>query len=123
MVKFRMYGRIIQLLRWSVEYTEIIPTDDSKTEEYSRTEYFIGEDEADKCAKRTGGVKTAIEVAPEDEWLDGLEVEDVPDTYARATEIIQMGEAAYNAAANAPTVEEYLIDLDYRQSKIELGLN
>ena len=120
MVKFRMCGRVIEILRWRVDYTEEFLTVGENGE--TQTEYFTNDTEAEAFAARTGGTKTKLEIFQDDEWLDGLEVEDVPDTYARALEFAKMGEQAYKAMINAPTIEEYAIDLDYRLSKIELGL-
>lgn len=126
MIKFRTHGRIVELLRWKVEYTKTIIVSDEngniKELEDKRTEYFPCEADADNCISRTGGTKSAIDVEPKYEWLDGLKVEDVPNTYKRAVEIAEMGEEAYKATLNAPTTDEYLVDLDYRLSMIELGL-
>ena len=79
--KFRMYGRIVQLYRWQVDY-------DLDGEPI--TEKYPTEDEADAAVARTGGTKAAIDVTG-DEWIDGIEVIDVPDAYAEATKIYEAG--------------------------------
>lgn len=56
------------------------------------------------------------------EWLDGIEI---PSNYTCAQtfidELVAMGEEEYNLSLTT-TTEDYLFDLDYRLSLIELGL-
>ena len=121
MNKFRMYGRIVQLNRWRVNYEQ---------GGEPVTECYPTEAEADAAAQRTGGTKTAIDVTG-DEWIDGMEVDDVPQPMTEALRIYNEGQAALirqqrNAAlaetdwtqlADAPfSMEEQAVIRDYRQS-------
>ena len=84
MNKFRMYGRTVQLHRWRVDYEQAgKPV----------AEGYPTEAEADAAAQRTGGTKTAIDVTG-DEWIDGLEVADVPQPMTEALRIYTAGQAA-----------------------------
>ena len=125
MNKFRMYGRTVQLHRWRVDYEQAgKPV----------TEGYPTEEEADAAAQRTGGTKAAIDVTG-DEWIDGLEVADVPQPMTEALRIYTAGQAALirqqrNAAlaetdwtqlADAPfTAEEQATIRNYRQSLRDL---
>lgn len=52
------------------------------------------------------------------EWMDGIFVD---DSFSEALRIYEMGEQAYLESLRT-TPENYALDLDYRLSKIELGL-
>lgn len=125
MNKFRMYGRTVQLYRWRVDYEQAgkLVTEGCPTEE-----------EADAAAQRTGGTKIAIDVTG-DEWIDGLEVDDVPQPMTEALRIYTAGQAALirqqrNAAlaetdwtqlSDAPfSGEEQAVIRAYRQSLRDL---
>lgn len=82
---FRMYGNRVEVLRYQVDYTE-------NAEQF--TVYAATEEEADEIAQRYNGVKSALALA-DDEWMDGLEVADVPDTYAEAIRIYSLGKESY----------------------------
>lgn len=116
---FRMYGRIIQLYRYKAAYTEKRPVTSEgengepvfSEEEIPVTGYFVTREEAEK----TGGTVTELDTSGYD-WLDGLEVPDVPDTFAAAQEIADMGQAAYNAKLAreaAQSSEQLRADVDY----------
>lgn len=125
MNKFRMYGRTVQLHRWRVDYEQAgKPV----------AEGYPTEEEADAAVQRTGGAKAAIDVTG-DEWIDGLEVADVPQPMTEALRIYTEGQAALirqqrNAAlaetdwtqlADAPfTTEEQAAIRAYRQSLRDL---
>ncbi len=104
---FRLYGREIQIYRFSVTYEEEMPWLDEDGAEESRTqiEYCNTESEAAAVAEAHNGEVTALDSSAY-EWLDGIEVADVPDTYAEAVKIYEMGQAAYEAERNKPTPEE-----------------
>ena len=111
-MNIRMYGRTVQVLRYAVtggEHTDRVPT----------------RAEADEIAQRIGGTITELDTT-DVEWMDGLEVPDMPDTYAEAVKIYEMGEAAYKAKLAEPATGDMLLDLaadhEYRLSLIELGL-
>lgn len=98
---FRMYGRIVEVHHFRVDYTE---------GEEQRTDYTPTEEEADTIAQRTGGTVTALE-PDSDAWMDGIEVDDVPDTYGEAMRVYEMGEAAWK---NRKTPAEQLrADVDF----------
>lgn len=103
---FRMYGRTVEVLHYKIDYTE---------DEEQRTDYAATEDEANEIAKNTGGVVSALS-ASDDEWMDGMEVDDVPDTYGEAMRIYGLGESAYTAemqAAESSTSAQLRADIDY----------
>lgn len=130
MYPFRMYGRIIEINRYSVTYQEqppvIPPPEGEQTPEQSpieHIEHVPTQEEANAIAERTGGTVTALDIS-EYEWLDGIEVDDVPDTFAEAIKIYEMGQAAYQELLNTPTPEEdnmaMMIDHEYRLTILEV---
>lgn len=82
---FRMCGNRVEVLRYKVDYTE-------NKEQY--TVCAVTEEEADEIAQRYNGVKSAL-ASSDNEWMDGFEVADVPDTYAEAMRIYSLGEQAF----------------------------
>lgn len=103
---FRMYGNQVEVLRYQVDYTE---------NEEQFTAYAATEKEAGEIAKHYNGVKTAL--APsDDEWMDGLEVADVPDTYAEAMRIYSLGEQEYKQQvedSKKRNAEQLRADIDF----------
>lgn len=95
---FRMYGRIVEAYRFKATST---------TGEVS---YYTNQKEAASF----GGI-----VDPFDNtfmWMDGIEVEDVPDTFSEAVKIYEMGQDAYQrkkAFDTAKDTEKLRADLDY----------
>lgn len=108
---FRMYGRIVQVLRYQVDYTR---------DEREETVYAATEQEAQDAAQMLGGTVTALP-PDNDEWMDGLEVADVPDTYGEAVCIREMGQAAYEAAKNKPDAETRLAALESAMLSMMMG--
>lgn len=98
---YRMYGRIVELCRWQVTYTEF---------DREMVAYCPTEEEADTIVARTGGVKTALDTEGYD-WIDGIETDDVPDTMAAAREIIRQGRSAYLNRLHIPTAEASAVAL------------
>ena len=130
MYPFRMYGRIIEINRYSVTYQEQFPTfsqpDGEETpqqESIEHIEYVPTQEEANAVAERTGGTVTTLDTTTY-EWLDGIEVADVPDTFAEAVKIYEMGQAAYQELLNTPTPEEdtmaMMVDHEYRLTVLEV---
>lgn len=76
---FRMYGRKVEILKYQISYTK---------DEEERTDYAASEEEAQEIADRVGGTVSALQ-SEDDAWMDGIEVDDVPDTYAAAMQIYQ----------------------------------
>lgn len=116
---FRMYGRIIEIYRYKLDYTEAVPGLDENGEPIEtneeRTEYFIDAASAEEVHKGKGGTITKLNTA-DYEWLDGLEVADVDDTYAEAVKIYEMGKEAYErklAFEQSKKSEQLRADLDY----------
>lgn len=103
---FRMYGNRVEILRYQVDYTE---------NEEQRTAYTATEEEADEIAQRYNGVKSAL-ASSDDEWMDGFEVADVPDTYAEAMRIYSLGEQAYKQQvedSKKRNTEQLRADIDF----------
>ena len=80
-------------------------------------------EEADAIAERTGGTVSLLETSEYD-WMDGIEVDDVPDTFSEAVKICEMGQAAYEEFLNTPTPEEdnmaMMVDHEYRLTILEV---
>ena len=130
MCPFCMYGRIIEINRYCVTYQEQLPAltqpDGEDTPEQGPiecTEYVPTQEEANAIAERTGGTVTALDTTAY-EWLDGIEVTDVPDTFSEAVKIYEMGQAAYQELLNTPTPEEdtmaMMVDHEYRLTILEV---
>lgn len=112
-MKFRMQGNVIELAKWTVTYemdeseqTEIACSDEEKSAIVSRLE----------ALDITPSV-TAVE-QPEYDWLNGMEVADLDEAWRLA----ELGQEAYLVEVNAPSETDYLVELDYRLSKMELGV-
>ena len=118
---FQMYGRTVQIYHFQAVYTEYQLDNDGELVEVEITAQFPTEKEA----KRTGGSVTTLDTTAY-EWLDGIEVDDVPDTYAEAVKLYEMGQAAYETMLNTPSAEDDLlamtVDHEYRLTLLELGL-
>lgn len=97
MYPFSMYGRVIEIYRFSVTYQEKYPWAPD-TEPIERTEYCHTKEQAEALVKQYNGVLTALDFS-EYEWLDGIEVADVPDTYAEAVKIYETGHTVWLAQA------------------------
>lgn len=82
---FRMCGNRVEILRYQIEYVE---------NEEQRIEYAVTEEEANEITQRYSGVRSMLPPS-DDKWMDGLEVADVPDTYAEAVRVYQSGKSAY----------------------------
>ena len=91
---FRMCGRKVEVCHYAVTYTENRPDDDGNLTEVTVTRYFPTEKEAQMVAERNEGSIAAID-SFEYDWMDGMTVADVPDTYAEAVNIFTMGETEY----------------------------
>ena len=108
-MKFRMQGNVIHLIRWVITHAE--------TEEYA-----VSEAEKDAVEARLAELGTEYAVQqvqqPDYAWLDGKEVTDLDEAWRLA----ELGEAGYLAEIAAPTEADYRVELDYRLSKLELGV-
>lgn len=101
---FRMYGRKVEILRYLIKYAE---TDPMGNEPRNIAIYAPTKEEADELAKLHNGTVTPLE--PEDDiWMDGIEVDDVPDTYNEAIRIYNLGKDNYYFEKNKPTELERL---------------
>ncbi len=125
---FTLYGRIVQIHRYRVEYTEAKPwlDDGGNPAKESRTEYCNTEEQAEAVADaHEGTVVTKLDSSLY-EWMDGMEVADVPDTYEEAVKIYEMGQEAWETQQNTPTAAEdsaaMLVDHEYRLTLLELGV-
>lgn len=95
---FRMYGRKVEILKYSISYVE---NDEQKIE------YAATEEEANEISEKVNGTITQLE-AENDIWMDGIEVDDVPDTYNEAIRICNLGKDNYYFEKNKPTELERL---------------
>lgn len=127
---FRMYGRIIQVLRYQSTNTEFHLNENGEFVEKTVTHYSPTAEEAIALGKNVQPLHLEA-----DEWMDGLEVADVPDTMGEAVKIRDMGQAAYLAlcrqqaqqtpealhAASADLME-MAVDQEVRLTMLELGV-
>lgn len=121
MIPFRMYGRIVQIYRYAVAYEVEMPGLDGERVTESRTDYCNTPEEAEAVSKRLNGVITKLDSSAY-EWLDGIEVADVPDTYAEAVRIYEMEREAYEAELAKPTPEETVAALENQVTDLQLAL-
>lgn len=89
---FRMYGRIVQILRYQSTSTELHPNENGEFVEENVTHYAPTQEEAAAFGENVHPLPLEA-----DEWMDGLEVADVPDTMGEAVKIRDMGQVAYLA--------------------------
>ena len=83
---FRLCGRTVQVCRYLVSYIE---------HGVERIDRLPTREEADAVALQTGGEVESLDASAY-EWMDGIEVPDVPDTYAEAERIAQLGQEGYS---------------------------
>lgn len=117
---FSMYGRVVRVIRYTVRLAE--GKDDSS--EAGRPEpvvYCYTQEEASALAQRTGGRITALDSSAY-EWMDGIEVADVPSPYGEAVRIYEMGREAYEAERNRLTPEEQVTSLEAQLTETQLAL-
>lgn len=95
---FRMYGRKVEILKYSISYVE---NDEQKIE------YAATEEEANEISEKVNGTITQLETE-DDIWMNGIEVDDVPDTYNEAIRIYNLGKDNYYFEKNKPTELERL---------------
>lgn len=121
---FLMYGRIIQVHRYKVEYTETTPWADEAGNpvEEIHTEFCTTQEQADAVAESYEGSTVTELDSSAYEWLDGIEVADVPDTYAEAVKIYEMGQVAYEAERDKPTQEETITALENQITDLQMAL-
>lgn len=121
---FTMYGRIIQIHRYKVEYTETMPWPDEYggPVEEPRTEYCNTQEQAAAVAADHEGSTVAELDSAAYEWLDGIEVADVPDTYAEAVMLYEMGQAAYEQERDKPTPEEIIASQGEQITDLQMAL-
>lgn len=105
---FRMYGRKVEILRYQINYTE---TDPTGNESRNIAIYTPTKEEADELAKLHNGTVTPLELE-DDAWMDGIEVDDVPNTRTAALGIYRMGEEAYNKLKIKPSEEQRIETLE-----------
>lgn len=112
---FRMSGRAVEVYRYRVDFTDERPNEGGEMVQEAVTAYLPTQEEAQAVAEQMGGQIAALDVSAY-EWLDGLEVDDVPDTYAAAVEVYQMGREAWErktAFEASKRAEQLRADLDF----------
>lgn len=125
MYPFSMYGRTVRVHRFKVTYLmkeqEYDEDGAPVTVSVEHAQYCHSREEANAVAKRTGGTITELDTHTY-EWLGGIEVADVPDTYAEAVRIYEMGREAYEAELAKPTPEETIVALENQVTDLQLAL-
>lgn len=112
---FRMSGQTVEVYRYQVDYTEERPNESGEMVQESVTTYCPTQEEADAVAEQTGGTITQLDASVY-EWMDGLIMPDVPDTYAEAVKVYEVGEAEYRrrlAFEEKKRADQLRADLDY----------
>lgn len=121
MYPFRMYGRLIEIYRYQVDYKENIDEVDEDgnvvEKQVSFTDYFPTKEMAEDVAVLKKGKILELD-STSYEWLDKIEVDDVPDTYAEAVKIFEMGENTYKEKSEKPSVEEELAVLNEKLNSL-----
>lgn len=120
MYPFSLCGRTIWIHRFRVIYQEELSWD-PEVRPIEQIRYCNSRNQAADIAQRTGGTVTALDSSAY-EWLDGIEVADVPDTYAEAVRICEMGREAYEAELAKPTPEEIIAALENQVTDLQLAL-
>lgn len=112
---FRVCGRTVEAYCFQVDYTEERPSESGEPEQVDAVLYCPTREEADTVAEQTGGIVTTLDTAAY-EWMDGLTMPDVTDTYGEAVKVYEMGQAAYErqvAFEAAKKANQLRADLDY----------
>ena len=119
MYPFRMYGRKIEIYRYKVDYTATEETPDlaegAESISFPATVYFTNREEAQGFATENEGTLTEIDTTAY-QWLNGIVVADVPNTYAEALKIYELGQDGYErmlAFEASKKNEQLRADLDY----------
>lgn len=103
---FRMYGEIVEIYRYKINYTEQIDPE-------AVTEYTPYQDEAQTIAEQHSGAVVALDTSAY-EWMDGLKL----GTYDDAMAAYDLGETAYNAKVQ----EEQAMSLEAQITDLQLAL-
>lgn len=122
---FRMCGRVVQVYRYEVEYSEEIMGTNAEGEPALETAERVRpcntREQAEAVAAAHHGAITELDSSAY-EWLDGIEVADVPDTYAEAVKLYEMGQAAYEAEKSKPTPEEIIASQGEQITDLQMAL-
>ncbi len=106
---FSLCGRIVTVLKYKVDYTEtfsyIKENSEVSTETIEKTQLFFNREKAEKFSEKVNGTVSKLDFESY-EWMDGLEVADVPNTYAEAVKIYKMGKDAYLSMKQAEKQQE-----------------
>ena len=116
-MKYRFYGDTLQLIRY-----ELTVTQEHDGEEYTEVYTAVTDEEKDKLLEHYPDAAVTEIDNTGYEWLDGMTFTQEQLKNGELERIMKMGQEAYEEMMNAPTAEEYLLDLDYRMSKLELGI-
>lgn len=119
MYPFRMYGRKIEIYRYKVDYTDTEETLDftegAESIPSPATEYFVNQEEAHSFATANQGTLTELDTT-DYQWLDGIVVADMPNTFAAALKIYELGQDGYErmlAFETSKKNQQLRADLDY----------
>lgn len=122
---FSMYGRMIQIHRYKVSYQEeilgTVENGEPALETAERVRPCNTREQAEAVAAAHRGAITELDSSAY-EWLDGIEVANVPDTYAEAVKLYEMGQAAYEAEKSKPTPEEIIASQGEQITDLQMAL-
>lgn len=136
MYPFSVHGRTIRIHRYKVEYEIEIPhtviltsepeepqeNEDLESDFFPVVKYYNNRIMAEaEASEHEGATLTELDSSAY-EWMDGIEVADVPDTYAEAVKIYEMGQAAYEAELAKPTPEEQTAALEQQVTDLQMAL-
>lgn len=112
---FRMCGRTVEVFHYQVTYTEKQPNENDELTDVTITANCATLEEAQAVAEQTAGAVTSLDSSAYD-WMDGLQVPDVPDTYTEAVKIYEQGQDVYLQQVDLrqrSQTEQIRADLDY----------
>ncbi len=116
-MKYRFYGDELQLIRYEVTVMR-----EHDGEMCPEVYGVVTVEERDRLLERYPNSEFTEVDNSGYEWLDGMVWTQEQLRNGEFDAAVEMGEAAYTELKNAPTTDDYLIDLDYRMSKLELGI-
>lgn len=120
--EYEITDGVIKISRYKVIYEEtVFDIKTSKFVEITCERFFSTKVLAEAFSHTANGTVYELDTTGY-EWLDGIKVADVPDTYADAVKIYEAGQAAYEAEKNKPTPEETIAGLESQVTDLQMAL-
>ena len=116
MYPFCLQGNKIEIFRYKLNYSDY--SVEGEEQVFYSTNLETAENEKAHNPYAAEGTIQELDVSSA-EWIDGLIVESAEE----AERIWDLGQVKYQAAQNSSTIDEFLLDLDYRTSLLELGVS